>query len=63
VCDPLDTVVVLKLNESDVELVLLGGATTLPSIKICILVTPTLSEAVALTTTVPEHGLRHWLAR
>ncbi len=52
VCDPLGKLVVLKLKESDVELALL--ATTLPSIKICNWVTPTLSEAVALTTTVPD---------
>ena len=41
-----------QLNDSAVELVL--EATRVPSIKSCIWVTPTLSEALALTVTVPE---------
>jgi hypothetical protein len=52
VCDPLATVVVFHVKESDVRLALL--ATTLPSIKSCICVTPTLSDAVVFTVTVPE---------
>ncbi len=46
------TEVVFQLKGSAVAFVLL--ATTVPSIKICICVTPTLSEAVALTATVPD---------
>lgn len=52
VCDPFATVVVFQLKERAVALVLL--AATAPSIRICIWVTPTLSEAVALRVTVPE---------
>jgi hypothetical protein len=52
VCDALVNVVVFQAKESDVAFVLL--ATTLPSIRSCIWVTPTLSEAVAVTVTVPE---------
>jgi hypothetical protein len=52
VCDALVNVVVFQANESDVALVLL--ATTVPSIRSCICVTPTLSAAVAVTVTVLE---------
>src|SRR5437660_93837 len=52
VCDPLATVAVDQLKESEVELVL--EATCVPSMNSCIWVTPTLSEAEAFTTTVPE---------
>src|SRR6476469_3386946 len=52
VCDPLATVVLFQENESDVRLVLL--ATTAPSMRSCIWVTPTLSDAVAFIVTVPE---------
>src|SRR5215472_14850186 len=52
VCAPFVKLVVTKLKEIEVEFVLL--ATTLPSIRSCICVTPTLSEAVAVTVTVPD---------
>src|SRR5262249_24383970 len=52
VCAPFVKFVVTKLKEIEVALVLL--ATALPSIKSCICVTPTLSEAVAVTVTVPD---------
>src|SRR5258708_1281342 len=52
VCDPLATEALFQLNESVVALVLL--AATVPSIRICIWVTPTLSDAVALIATVPD---------
>ncbi len=43
---------VFQLKESEVAFVLLTA--TVPSIRICICVTPTLSDAVAVIATVPE---------
>jgi len=48
----LVTAVVFQLKVSEVAFVLL--AATAPSIRICICVTPTLSDAVAVIATVPE---------
>ena len=52
VCDPFATGVVFQLKESDVAFVF--EAATAPSIRICIWVTLTLSEAVAVIVTVPD---------